>query len=310
MTEENLNETPADETGTEPVRTETFPADGPLQIDVAVTIGKVEIHLTDHPGEARVELRQDSSEKPPWVDGMASMLNWVTERFGNQFGAEVDTSSGDAVGEARVEKVGNRLVVQASKTLPLRNIPLSVTVHAPAGSHLEIRAGAADVTVTGSAGRADILTGSGVVALDRADGAATIRTGSGGIKLGPTLSGLQLRTGSGDVEASSLSGSATLATGTGDIWLGAVAGDVMVRSGSGDLSVADAASGSLELITGSGEIRIGIRSGVAAEIDLTSLAGKLSSELEIADSAPEGEVPLKIRARTGSGNALVTPAAQ
>jgi hypothetical protein len=310
MTEENLNENAANENVAEPVRAETFPADGPLQIDVGVTIGKVEIHLTDQPGEARVELRQDSSEKPPWVDGMASMLNWVTERFGNQFGTEVDTSSGDAVGEARVEKIGNRLVVQASKTLPLRNIPLSVTVHAPAGSHLEVRAGAADVSVTGSAGRADILTGSGVVALDRADGAATIRTGSGGIKLGPTLSGLQLRTGSGDVEASSLSGSATLATGTGDIWLGAVAGDVMVRSGSGDLSVADAASGSLELITGSGEIRIGIRSGVAAEIDLTSLAGKLSSELDVADSAPEGEVALKIRARTGSGNAVVTPAAQ
>jgi hypothetical protein len=305
MTEENLNETPA-----EPVRTETFPADGPLQVDVGVTIGKVEIHLTDQPGEARVELRHDSSEKPPWVDGMASMLNWVTERFGNQFGTEVDISSGDAVGEARVEKIGNRLVVQASKTLPLRNIPLSVTVYAPGGSHLEVRAGAADVSVSGSAGRADILTGSGVVALDRADGAVTVRTGSGGIKLGPTLSGLQLRTGSGDVEASSLSGSATLATGTGDIWLGAVSGDVMVRSGSGDLAVADAASGSLELITGSGEIRIGIRSGVAAEIDLTSLAGKLSSELEIADSAPEGEVPLKIRARTGSGNAVITPAAQ
>lgn len=305
MTEENLNETPA-----EPVRTETFPADGPLQIDVGVTIGKVEIQLTDQRGEARVELRQDSSEKPPWVDNMTSMLNWVTERFGNQFGTEVDMSSGEAVSEARVEKIGNRLVVQASKALPLRNIPLSVTVYAPAGSHLEVRAGAADVTVSGSAGRADVLTGSGVVVLDRADGAVIVRTGSGGIKLGPTLSGLQLRTGSGDVEASSLSGSATLATGTGDIWLGAVAGDVMVRSGSGDLSVADAASGSLELITGSGEIRIGVRSGVAAEIDLTSSGGKVSSELEVADSAPEGDVALKVRARTGSGNAVITPAAQ
>jgi DUF4097 and DUF4098 domain-containing protein YvlB len=137
-----------------------------------------------------------------------------------------------------------------------------------------------------------------------------VRTGSGGIKLGPTLSGLQLRSGSGDVEASSLSGSATLATGTGDVWLGAVAGDVMVRSGSGDLSVADAASGSLELITGSGEVRIGVRSGTAAEIELSSSAGKVTSELDVADSAPEGGVALKVRARTGSGNAVVTPAAQ
>jgi hypothetical protein len=307
MTEENVNEpVRAPEV---PVRTETFPVDGPLQIDIAVTIGTVEIVLAETT-DARVELRQDATEKPPWVDNMTSMLNWVTERFGNQFGGDWDPTPADAVEQARVEKVGNRLVIQASKGLPLRNVPLSVTVHAPSGSHLEVRAGAADVTVTGSAGRADVLTGSGVVTLDSADGAVIVRTGSGAIKLGTTLSGLQLRTGSGDVEASSLSGSATLATGTGDIWLGAVSGEVLVRSGSGDLSVADAASGSLELITGSGEIRIGIRSGTSAEIDLTSNGGKVSSELDVAGSAPEGGTTLKVRARTGSGNALVTPAAQ
>jgi hypothetical protein len=307
MSEENVNE--PERAPEVQVRTQTFPVDGPLQIDVAVTIGNVEIVL-EETTEARIELRQDVTEKPPWVDNMTSMLNWVTERIGNQFGTDWDNTPAEAVGQARIEKVGNRLVIHAPKALPLRNIPLSVSVHAPAGSHLEVRAGAADVRVTGSAGRADVLTGSGVVALDRADGAVIVRTGSGGIKLGPTLSGLQLRTGSGDVEVSSLAGSATLATGTGDIWLGAVSGEVLVRSGSGDLSVADAASGSLELITGSGEIRIGLRSGTAAEIELTSSAGKVSSELDVADSEPDGGAALKVRARTGSGNAVVTPAAQ
>jgi len=307
MTEENVNEP---ERAPEPqVRTESFPAEGPLQIDIAVTIGNVEIVL-EETTEARAELRQDATEKPPWVDNMTSMLNWVTERFGDQFGTNWDNTPADAVEAARVEKIGNRLVVQAPKALPLRNIPLSVTVHAPSGSHLEVRAGAADVTVLGAAGRADVLTGSGVVSLDRADGAVIVRTGSGGIKLGPTLAGLQLKTGSGDVEASSLSGSATLATGTGDIWLGAVSGEVLARSGSGDVTVADAASGTLELITGSGEIRIGIRSGTAAEVDLTSNGGKVSSELDVADTEPEGGSVLKVRARTGSGNAVVTAAAQ
>jgi hypothetical protein len=309
MADETDNaETPAEEL----VRSQSFPVEGPLEIDVSVTIGRVEVHLdaADAAGEARVEVRQDTSEKPPWVGGMTSVLSWVNERFGNQFGTEWDDTPTEAVRQARIEKLGGRLVVQASKALPLRNIPLSVTVHAPGGSHLEVRAGAADVTVTGAAGRADVATGSGDVALDRADGSVIVRTGSGGIKLGPTLSGLQLRTGSGDVEASSLSGSATLVTGTGDIWLGAVAGKVMARSGSGDLSVADAASGNLELITGSGEVRIGVRSGVTAEIELSSGAGKVSSELEVAQTPPEGDVTLNVRARTGSGNAVVTSAAR
>ncbi|MBE1502564.1 hypothetical protein H4696_009664 [Amycolatopsis lexingtonensis] len=302
MSEEQT--TPADEL----VRIDDFETEVPLELDVSVTIGRVEIVLDGDSG-ARVELRHDQGEQQPWVAGVNNLLSWVGERFGDQLGVDPAASPAEAVRQSRIEKLGNRLVVQAPKAWQLRNVALAVKVHAPAGSHVEVRAGAADVTVTGSAGRVDLLTGSGEVKLDRADGSATIRTGSGGITLGPTLAGLQLRSGSGSVEASSLAGSATLATGTGNVWLGAVSGEVMARTGSGDLSVADAASGSLDLITGSGEVRIGIRGGTAAEIDLTSSGGRVSSELDVLEAAPEGEVKLRVRARTGSGNAVVTRAA-
>jgi hypothetical protein len=290
------------------VRIDEFETDVPLELDVSVTIGRVEVVLDGDSG-ARVELRHDQGEQQPWVAGVNSLLSWVGERFGDQLGVDPAASPAEAVRQSRIEKLGNRLVVQSPKAWQLRNVALAVKVHAPAGSHVEVRAGAADVTVTGSAGRVDLLTGSGEVKLDRADGSATIRTGSGAVKLGPTLGGLQLRSGSGHVEASSIAGSATLATGTGDVWLGAVSGEVMARTGSGDLSVADAGSGTLDLITGSGEVRIGIRGGTAAELDLTSSAGRVSSELDVADAAPEGGVKLKVRARTGTGNAVVTRAA-
>ncbi|UUV33978.1 DUF4097 domain-containing protein [Amycolatopsis roodepoortensis] len=301
MTEEN---TPA---GEETVRVEDFEAEGPIEIDVSVGIGRVTIELTGESG-VHAEVRRDGGEQQPWVDGMTSLLSWVGERFGDQLGGSPVGSAGDAVAQTRIEKVGNRLVVQAPKAWQLKNVPLAVTVRAPAGSHLEVRAGAADVTVTGSAGRADLLTGAGKIGLERADGSAIVRTGTGDIKLGPTLSGLQLRTGSGSVEAASVSGSVTLATGTGDVWLGEVAGEVLARTGSGSLSVADAASGTLELTTGSGEVRVGIRGGVQAEIDLSSTTGSVSSELEVAETAP-AEVSLKVRARTGTGDAVVTSAA-
>ncbi|MEV6446908.1 DUF4097 family beta strand repeat-containing protein [Amycolatopsis sp. NPDC051716] len=306
MSEEQT--TPAEEPNDELVRVDEFETDVPLELDVSVTIGRVEVVLEGDSG-ARVELRHDQGEQQPWVAGVNSLLSWVGERFGDQLGVDPGASPAEAVRQSRIEKLGNRLVVQAPKAWQLRNVALAVKVHAPAGSHVEVRAGAADVTVTGSAGRVDLLTGSGEVKLDRADGSATIRTGSGAVKLGPTLGGLQLRSGSGHIEASSISGSATLATGTGDVWLGAVSGEVMARTGSGDLSVADAASGSLDLITGSGEVRIGIRGGTSAEVDLTSSGGRVSSELDVADSAPEGGVKLKVRARTGTGNAVVTRAA-
>ncbi|MFC3456388.1 DUF4097 family beta strand repeat-containing protein [Amycolatopsis speibonae] len=302
MTEESI---PA---GEETVRVEDFEAEGPIEIDVSVAIGRVTIELTGESG-VHAEVRRDGGEQQPWVDGMTSLLSWVGERFGDQLGGSPGNPVSDAVAQTRIEKVGNRLVVQAPKAWQLKNVPLAVTVRAPAGSHLEVRAGAADVTVSGSAGRADLLTGSGKICLERADGSAIVRTGTGDIKLGPTLSGLQLRTGSGSVEAASVSGSATVATGTGDVWLGEIAGEVLARTGSGDLSVADAASGSLELTTGSGEVRVGIRGGVQAEIDLSSTTGAVSSELDVVETAP-AEVSLKVRARTGTGDAKVTSAAR
>ncbi|GHF76308.1 hypothetical protein FHX82_002536 [Amycolatopsis bartoniae] len=295
--------------GDDLVRTETFEVAGPLDLDISVTLGRIDIELTDT-AEATVEVRHAPDIRESWAQGVTNLLNWVNERFGEQFGGELRGSPVEAVQQTRVELTGRRLAVRAPKPLPLRNIPLAVTVRAPAGSGLEIRAGSADVNVTGACGRVDVLTGSGEVKLDRAEGAAQVRTGSGAIRLGPTLAGLQLRTGSGDVEASSLAGSVTLVTGTGDVWLGAAAGEIMARSGSGDLSVAEAASGSLELITGSGEIRVGVRPGVTAEVDLTSGSGKVSSELDVETEAPEGEVPLKIRARTGVGSAVLTRATQ
>ncbi|MBB4682744.1 DUF4097 family beta strand repeat-containing protein [Amycolatopsis jiangsuensis] len=290
------------------VRLQDFDAGGPLELDLGVTIGRVEV-LLDRESGASVRLQHDTGEQPSWVNGVSTLLSWVGERFGDQLGVAPQTSAGDAVRQARIEKTGNRLVVRAAKAWQLRNVPVSVTVHAPVGSHVEVRAGSADVVVSGTAGRADLLTGSGEVSLERADGTAIVRTGTGSVKLGPTLAGLQLRTGSGSVEATSVAGSVTVATGTGSVWLGTVAGEVMARTGSGDLSVADGASGSLELITGSGEVRVGIREGVRAEVELASATGRVSSELDVTSAPPEGDVALHVRARTGTGNAVVTRAA-
>ena len=72
--------------------------------------------------------------------------------------------------------------------------------------------------------------------------------------------------------------------------------------------VDDAASGSVEAFSGSGDIRIGIRKGTTAEVDLSSGGGSVHSALEVADSPPDEEVALSIRARSGSGNVLVTGA--
>lgn len=301
------------------VRSQTFEAGGPLEVDVDVPGGRVDIHLGE--GDTVVEVRQDDSS-PPWAEPASGLLNWVGDFFGGQFGpgqfggqfgggqfgAGLAGTPADLVEQTRIEKLGDHLVVRTPKALPPRGGAVAVTVRAPEGSHLTVRTRFAAVTVTGTAGRVSVSTGSGDVAIEQADGAAMVRTGSGSVRIGTVANGLQLRSGSGDVDIATLSGSATLGTGGGDVWLGEVNGAVMVRTSSGDVSVRDAVSGSLEAIVGSGDVRVGIRSGVGAEIDLSSGGGRVSSELDVSDTPPDTPVALTVRARSGSGTATVTRA--
>lgn len=300
--------------GDEPpvVREFDFVADGPVELDLGVGAGRIEVRLSDpEPGatpSVRVELRHDPSAGSKWTQGWASTLNWVMDQFGEQLGTELRGSADEAVQEASVEMIGDRLVVRSAKTLPLRHIPLALVVHAPSGSALEIKGGSTGLTATGRAGRVRVQTGAGKVAIENADGPVTVRSGGGAISLGPASGTLHVRSGGGEVRAAAVSGMASVVTGTGSVRLGVVDGEVIVRSGSGDISVADAGSGSVELGTGSGEVRVGIRAGVQAEVELSSATGQVSSELEVSGDPPANEVPLRVRAKTGSGRAVVAPA--
>lgn len=297
MTDDVTDEMPD---GDEVVRRENFDATGPLEVDVALGAGRVAITLAEEPG-ASVEVRYDPDLANPWLQSLSNMLNW----FGGQFGG-MDEAKDAVIRETRVELVGKRLVVHAPRRHHM--VSLAVTVRAPAGSHLDLNASSADVTVTGPAGRVKLHTGSGNVTMDRADGAADVHSGSGALRLGPMLGGLRARSGSGEIEVSSVGGSTVLVTGSGDVWLGAVQADVRVRTGSGDLTVADAACGRIELVTGSGEIRVGIRSGTSALVDLRSGSGQARSDLDLANRPPADAPSVELRGRTGSGNAVVTSA--
>lgn len=290
----------AHDASAEVVRRENFDAAGPIDVNVALGAGRVTIALAEEPGVS-VEVRYDPTATNVWFQGLSNVLNW----FGGQFGGDLDAAKVAAVRETRIEMVDGRLIVRTPNN---HMVPLAVTVRAPARSHLDVSAGSADTAVTGPAGRVKLRVGSGNVTLDRADGAAEIISGSGALRLGPMLGGLSARSGTGEIEVSSVGGTTTLVTGSGDVWLGAVQSDVKVRTGSGDLTVADAASGQVQLVTGSGEIRIGVRSGTTAMVDLRSGSGQARSELAVSSNPPAQEARLKVRGRTGSGNAVVTSA--
>lgn len=297
------------------VRRNSFEAEGPVELDLGTGGGAITVRLVDEPG-VHVEIRHDASAGSPWAQGVTSIMNWVSTQFpqfSTQLGDAVPTGStaaAEAVRQTRVDFTAGRLVVRTPKELQLRNVPIAVSVQAPARSHIEARTGSGAINISGPAGRLNLHTGSGRVTTDQAEGTAKVDTGSGTVRLGPMAAGLRAKTGTGDIEVTAVGGASTVVTGSGDVWLGAVTADVLARTGSGRVTIANAASGELELHTGSGAIHVGIRKGSPAEVDLASGSGEARTELDLTTTPPESKPSLRVRGRTGSGSALVTSAVE
>jgi DUF4097 and DUF4098 domain-containing protein YvlB len=302
----------------EVVRRQNWPVDGPVELELTVDVGRVRVHLDDQiggsgegsAGDVRVEVRHDPKAGNTWTQGISGIMNWLGGAGAPGIGGTADDLATEAVRAAEItwSETGRRLVVRSSQDLPLRVVPLAITVSAPAGSRLAARTGAGDISMTGRAGWAGVRTGSGRISVAAVDGDTDVTTGSGDVELGPVSGRLRVRTGSGRVMVAAAGGSAEIRASSGTVTVGEVAADLGVRTGSGNVEISDARSGRLELTTGSGELRIGVHPGVRAELDLTSGSGKARSDLEVTAVAPEQPAALQVRGRTGSGDVLVTRA--
>ena len=292
------------------VRQQDFTSEEPIDIWVELDSGRLDITLEEGaaPHGVAVQIRPDPTSQPPWNGGIGSLLSWLGEQTGTTPMGEL---AAEAVRRTVIDFTGQRLTVCTPREYPLRTVPLIIRVNAPSGSSVSARSGSADVAVIGLAASFDAMTGSGQVQAQCCTGAAEVRTGSGDVRLGTVLGRLQVRTGSGQIDVISVEGaesSGTVQTGSGDVRLGAVKHGVSARTSSGDLTVVDACAGGLELTTGSGQLRVGIHPGVCAELDVSSGSGRARSDLPVGGPPAEGTVALRVRARTGSGDALVTAA--
>lgn len=292
------------------VRKQDFTADGPVTVHATIGAGRIEVILAEQ-HEVQVELRHDAMGAGPWTQSLSGLLSWVNDQFpqmADAMGAELGGGGAEAVRQARVDMTGGQLVVRAPKNGPLRAVPIAVTIRAPQGSDLELRTGEGDITVTGTAGRLNVASRSGAITAADTTGSVTAHTGSGDVRLGACGDRLQARCGSGDIEVSAIGAASTVATSTGNVRLGTVSAAVLVRSGSGDLTVTEAVRDEVELMTGSGEVRAGIRPGVTAEITLSSGSGTVRSDLDVTETPPDDTATLSVRARSGTGDVLVTSA--
>jgi hypothetical protein len=273
------------------VRQESFSCDGPIEIDIRLGRGRVELR----PSQARA-VRIDiapAKEHRPGEGPAAGREALSLERTRVSWSAE-----------------GRKLSIRSPREHRLRRIPLDVVVDAPAHSQLVVGGEGVDVDAAVTLHRLETRIGQGSVHAERVGVSTDARTGIGDVRLGAVSGRLRAATGAGQIEVRELeSERAVLTAGHGDLRLGVVQGDLRARTGRGAIDVADAARGRLELVTGAGDVRVAIRPGIAAEVDLRSGSRRARSELPVGGPPSPSESPtLRVRAVSGSGEAVVTGA--
>jgi DUF4097 and DUF4098 domain-containing protein YvlB len=268
-----------------------FETPEPVELFVEVGRGTVDVTATET-AESRVELTgRDAEQTTVRQDGR--QISVVGPKRGGIFG-------GDSRLDARI------------------------TV--PTGSSVVIRTGSADIEVRGTVAGTQLKSGSGEVRFDTATGPMLVETGSGDIRIAAARGALKVKSGSGDVAIGESDAVTSISTGSGDVQLSASNGETVVKTGSGDLEVGDstravtlttgsgdlavnrAHRGRINVKGASGDVRIGVPPGTPVWTDISTVTGAIRSTLAGAGQPAEGADHVEVRARTVTGDIVLTEA--
>jgi putative adhesin len=183
---------------------------------------------------------------------------------------------------------------------------LNLTIALPTGSRCMVRTASADVSCTGDLAELDVHTASGDVTAAIVTGSIEAQTASGDIRLEEAGERADLRTAGGDIRLTRAGADVQVRTASGDVHIGSAAASVAVTTASGDVRLSSVRTGRADVKTASGDIVVAVAPDVAVYLDLASLSGSVTSQLD--ESAPSDEVPLEVICRAVSGDIRITKA--
>lgn len=218
-----------------------------------------------------------------------------------------DRHGDDYADDVRVEYADGHLEIIEPQARPhgwLRNGPsLDVAVTLPTGSHCSVSTTSASIAGKGEFGSLDARTVSGEITSGPVAGDLELTTTSGNASVGDVAGAATVKSASGNVELGRVGGDANVNTVSGRVRIGAAAASATVRTASGRVSIDSLARGSTEITTVSGDVRVDVAAGVGVYLDLSSISGKVSSDLEPSEN--NDDVALRLHCRSVSGSLQV-----
>jgi hypothetical protein len=222
----------------------------------------------------------------------------------SRFGRQADK----LLSEVRVSFDNGRLEVVGPKRTGLwRGYPgFDLTVTLPQGSRCAVRTASADIACSGELAALDAHTASGDVTAAGVTRSLQAVTASGDVRAEETGEMTDVRTVSGDIRITRAGHDVTARTASGDVNIATATGSATVTTASGDVRVGSMARGRADVNTASGDAIVGVARDVGVYLDLASLSGSVTSQLE--DAEPGGDVTLEVRCRSLSGDIRITRA--
>lgn len=261
-----------------------YPCPGPISLDLRVAAGEVTV-VAEPRDTAAVEITaQDSS----------------------------DTSQ-RAVAQTRVAYGGGWLRVQAPEHgfAPFwRSGRVRVAIRVPEDCALHVKTASARVECTGRYASGNLGSASGHLSVEHATGDLRLSCVSGQVAVERADAQLNVHVTSGTVRVGYAAGDATASSVSGDVEIARAGASVTASATSGDVRIGAASAGTVKAMTVSGSVRLGVVPGTRVWLDLGSVSGRTSTDLDMdLDSqhgAPGGgAADLRVRVNTVSGNISV-----
>ncbi|CAN5324985.1 DUF4097 family beta strand repeat-containing protein [soil metagenome] len=274
----------------------TFDTPGPIDLDVTVGMGLVELIASD-----RADTVVEVVPANPRRSGDVSLAGEATVAFAdgrvrvkvpkrlNLFGP------GDSV-DVRVNlPTGSRATVEnAYGSIRARGVLGDSRITAAYGTvtmdttgDLALKAPYGDVEIEEVAGDLDLVAGHAKLRIGRVGGDARVKGSHGILDFGEIAGELEART-------------------SGAVSVGRAGGSVSVQTAHGAIRVREARSGTIRLENGYAEVSVGVPKGVAAWVDAASQHGVVRNELT-PDAGPEGaDSTVELRLRNNYGDIIIS----
>jgi len=268
------------------MRHETFHTPGTLTLDLRVPSGEITLESVDGE-ETVVELEASGAS-----DAMQELVD----------GARI---------ELRQRGDGYEVIVDVPRRrgglgLIFDRADFRLHVRSPHGADVQVSTASADVDGRGVFGALRAELASGDLRFAELSGFVEVKSASGDVAVSIIGGGAKVSTASGDVRIGSVEGEATFRSASGDISVDEASSSVTVQSASGDQRLGSVRSGRVTMQSASGDQTVGIRRGSRVRIDVRSMSGDTTSELDIEDVPALGDGPeVELRATSMSGDVRI-----